>query len=460
MQLWSQNQTAFAVAAVVMILVVVLFLVRVGTRKYGKKIDLPLAEDLAKGDCEAAAERELKAGRLSSAYDLFVRAQQPMRAAQIAVRQGRLKDAAELLEKAGSRRRAADLYKQVGMTLKAEALLAEEQRVAKEREEQKAALRQRLQQSPEDEEDIASLDRTPAPSPKRPSPTPAPAPLAPAPAKPDLSEVAPSPAAPELDLGAEAKPATPSLFGLQALMDETAQKAASQALALAATQASMASVASAATSLIPGAGEAPPPAEVTHDDAKAAAEPLALGDVKPPAAGLSPGEGQPLAAELSFGGAKPAKDHLLTDSDPSLQAVASPPPAIVEGLPEPTAPSGRTTPRTPFPVAGPSIGAYRMVRPSEPEVFTPPPQVKTPLPQRTRRPSGELGSGERRQPTPFPTPRPRLSLAAKPVTGEPSLPRSRTPSPETPSPDGPAPKTPSPGPGAGPKGTILGIGRR
>ena len=256
-QLWSQNQTAFAVAGVVM-LVLVVFFVRAGNRKHGKKIDSTLAEDLAKGDCEAAAERELKAGRLRSAYELFVRAQQPLRAAQIAVRQGRLQDAAELFEKAGSRRRAADLYKQVGMTLKAEELLAEEQRAAKEREEQKAALRQRLQQSPEDEEDIASLDRTPAPSLKRPSS----ATPAPAPAKLDLSEVAPSAAAPELNLGGEAKPATPSLFGLQALVDETAQKAASQALALAATQASMASVAAA----------------VTHDDAKAAVEPLALED--------------------------------------------------------------------------------------------------------------------------------------------------------------------------------------
>ena len=421
MQLWSQSQTAFAVAGVVM-LVLVVFFVRAGTRKHGKKIDSTLAEDLANGDCEAAAERELKAGRLRSAYDLFVRAQQPLRAAQIAVRQGRLQDAAELFEKAGSRRRAADLYKQVGMTLKAEELLAEEQRATKEREEQKAALRQRLQQSPEDEEDIASLDRTPAPSPKRPSSTPAPAPPTPAPAKLDLSEVAPSPAAPEVNLGAEAKPATPSLFGLQALMDETAQKAASQALALAATQAAMAS----------------PAAAVPHDDARAAAEPLALDDA------------EPAAEELSFGGARPAKDHLLTDSDPSLQAVAFPPPAIVEGMPEREARPARITPRTPIPVVGPSIGTYRMVRPSEPEVFTPPPQVKTPPPQRPRRPSGELGSGERRQPTPFPTPRPRLSLAAKPVTGEPSsLPRSRTPSAETRPPDGSAPKTPSPGSGIG-----------
>ena len=426
-QLWSQSQTAFAVAGVVM-LVLVVFFVRAGTRKHGKKIDSTLAEDLAKGDCEAAAERELKAGRLRSAYDLFVRAQQPLRAAQIAVRQGRLQDAAELFEKAGSRRRAADLYKQVGMTLKAEELLAEEQRAAKAREEQKAALRQRLQQSPEDEEDIASLDRTPAPSPKRPSSTPAPAPPAPAPAKLDLSEVAPSPAAPEVNLGAEVKPATPSLFGLQALMDETAQKAASQALALAATQAAMAS----------------PAAAVPHDDAKAAVEPLALEDARPPVEGLSLGETKPATDMLPFGGARPAKDHLLTDSDPSLQTVASPPPAIVEGMPEREARPDRTTPRTPFPAVGASIGAYRMVRPSEPEIFTPAPQPKTPSPERRRRPSGELGSGERRMPTPVPTPRPRLALGTKPSLGETPTPRPRTPSAETRRPDGLAPKTPNP----------------
>jgi hypothetical protein len=186
------------------------------------------------------------------------------------------------------------------------------------------------------------------------------------------------------------------------------------------------------------------------DDVQPAAAALSFGEAQPPVEGLSFGETKPATETLSFGeAAKPAKEHLLTDSDPSLQTVPSPPPVIVEGLPEPVAPSGRTTPRTPFPAVGPSIGTYRMVRPSEPDVFTPPPEVKTPPPQRTRRPSGELGSGERRQPTPFPTPRPRLSLAAKPVTGDPSLPRPRTPSAETRSPDGPAPKTPSPGPGTG-----------
>jgi serine/threonine protein kinase len=219
-----------------------------------------------------------------------------------------------------------------------------------------------------------------------------------------------------------------------------------------------------------------PPAGSAPDEARPAVEPLPLGgakpreeelfleELKPAVETLSFGETKPAVEPLSFGEAKPAVEQVLVDSDPSARpapGAPAPPPAIVEGLPEPSPRSGRTTPRTPIPVVGPSIGAYRMVRPTEPEeVFTPAPGVRTPQPQRPRRPSGELGSGERRRPTPAPTPRPRLSLSAKSGTGEPSTPRPRTPSAETGRPDGPAPKTPSPGPGTGPKGTILGIGRR
>ncbi|MBN2572971.1 MAG: protein kinase [Deltaproteobacteria bacterium] len=233
MEIWSQKQGAVAIGGVLLLLLI-LFVLRAGKKKYGKKTDPKLADDLAKGNYEAAAERELKAGRLRSAYDLFLRAQQPMRAAQIAVRQGRLQDAAELFEKAGSRKRAADLYKQVGMKLKAEELLAEDERAAREREAQRAALRKRLQDEPEDE-DVARLD-LPPPAAKTPPPKPEAL---------DLGDVAQPAPAGDLDLGAAAKPETPSLFGIQALLDKAAEKAASQAVALAATQASMATFAAA-----------------------------------------------------------------------------------------------------------------------------------------------------------------------------------------------------------------------
>ena len=75
--------------------------------------------------------------------DLFLRAQQPVRAALIALRQCHLQDAAELFEKAGSRERAADLYKQCGMKMKADELRAEAAR--DDKEERLAARRKELE---------------------------------------------------------------------------------------------------------------------------------------------------------------------------------------------------------------------------------------------------------------------------------------------------------------------------
>jgi serine/threonine protein kinase len=274
-QPWSHHQTAFAIGAVVVLvfalLVLVLLVIRVGRRKPGEKIDRKLADDLAKGNHEAAAERELEAGHLRAACDLFVRARQPMRAAQIAVRLGCLQEAAELFEKAGSRRRAADLYNQAGMKMKAEELLAEEERVAREREEQKAALRKRLEAEPE--EDVASLDRSPpparlvrsasalgdvaaasrerelnpasAPSPETPSRVASPPPRgADHRARPSAASGGqvggPEPRAGELSQGSPV-----SVFGIHALVNQAVEKATSQELALAPTQASMASFAAA-----------------------------------------------------------------------------------------------------------------------------------------------------------------------------------------------------------------------
>jgi hypothetical protein len=471
-QLWTQHQTALA-AGVVVVLVLVLLVARAGRRKLGKKIDPELAEDLCKGNYEAAAERELKAGRLDAAYDLFLRAQQPMRAAPIAVRQGRLQDAAELFEKAGSRKRAADLYAQVGMKTKAEELLAEQERVVREREEQKAVLRKRLEEEPE--EDIASLDRSPPPAAK------------PAPVSLDSSDVARPTPAPDLERGSASKPATPSLLGLHVTMDETAEKAASQALALAATQASMASVASefakstvsrgveqealaprhAPDSAVSNGSQGPSVEEpqaapvarggrVGAEDTlhqlgasssaslpslparPATVEPVSPAQPGPPPFGedLSLGEAKPVLEEPSFGEAKPAEENLSLDGHPPAPESNGP---IVEGLPEVPPRAARTTPRTPRPVVGSGVGAYRLVRPSEPDVFTPPPSLKPSASE--GRISGPVGKEalasvqrpamEHRNATP--TPRPALPLGTKPGLGA------------------PAPRT-------SPKGTVLGIG--
>ena len=239
-KLWSQHQTSIAVGGAVL-LVLILLLARSGRRKLGKQIDPKLADDLSKGNYEAAAERELKAGRLRQAYDLFLRAQRPTRAAHIAVRQGRLQDAAELFEKAGNRKRAADLYQQVGMKPKAEELLAAEEKSASERGEQKAALRKRLQQEPADDEDKLEFPE-PVVKPAQPDPSPT---VEPAAAGLDLGAVAKAPPAGELNLDEAAQPSPPSRFGIQALVDEAAEQAASQELAMAATQAAMAPLAAA-----------------------------------------------------------------------------------------------------------------------------------------------------------------------------------------------------------------------
>jgi hypothetical protein len=465
MQLWTQHQAAVVVGAVVL-LVLVLLVGWAGKRKYGNKIDPKLDADLGQGNYEAAAERELRAGRLRAAYDLFLRARQPMRAAQIAARLGRLQDAAELFEKAGSRKRAADLYKQVGMKQKAEELMAEEERSVREREEQKAPLRKRLAEEPE--EDVASLDRSSPPAPRTPAPAAA---TAAPPVAIDLGGVAQPAPAGGLDLGSEAKPAAPSLFGIQALVDEAAQKADSQALALAATQASLASLAAGGRESTVSRGEKREDlalqdvadAAVSEARQGPAVEELSFGEAKPQVQELSFDEAKPepaqsppaaaMDAEPSPGAALLAEELLLVDS--RRHPTTPPPAAIVENAPEAPPRPARTTPRAPSPVVGgPSIGAYRMVRPSEPDVYTPPPSVRSP--------SDGHPDGERRARTP--TPAPRLALATKRGMGEQApLSARRTPTPAVSArslPDGSAarPATPSPGPRTSPNESVLGVG--
>ena len=403
--LWSQHHPAILVVVAVVLVLVLLGVAWAIRKRSSKRPGPQLAADLAQGNFVAAAERELRAGRLHSAYNLFLRARQPLRAALVAVRMGRLQEAAELFEKAGSRKRAAELYKQVGMQDKVEALMAEEARMIREREVEEADRRER--QEEELEADAASLD---PPPPILSSPAPATASLG-------LGDGAPLAPADDLDHVSQPKPAAPSRFGIQALAGEAARKAAPQRdLALAPTQASMATLLAGPAPLAKAVTPAEP---VAGREASPAAEELSFGEAKPQLQELSFGEDIPesatspeasgAAAEPSAGDAPPVEELLLVDSQRHVARPTPPPEAIVENLPEPPRRPARTTPRTPIPVVGPSIGAYRLVRPSEPDVYTPPP------------------SGRPRARTP--TPSPRLALGTKQAMGEPTPPPRRTPTP-------------------------------
>jgi hypothetical protein len=212
-----------------------------------------------------------------------------------------------------------------------------------------------------------------------------------------------------------------------------------------------------------------PPSQGFHGDelplgqAKPVSEELSLGEAKPVLQELSFGEVKPAAPALSFAEAKGAEVRFSLDSEESGPVYSAP---IVEGLPEAALRAGRTTPRVPTVMAGSSVGAYRMVRPSEPEVFTPPPSLRaaasggaTPGPVRKGAASGEPSSGERHPATP--SPRPSLTLATKPGMGEPLSNRSPVPATgalRSPGGLGSRPSTPSPAPRKSPNGTGLGVG--
>lgn len=101
-------------------LVVVLLFTRKGGGK--KKQDPQLEKFLKNGNFEGAARLEQQRGNLEAAFDYYLRAQKPERAAQIAQRLDRPKQAAELYERVGDLRRAATLYRQAGMNQKADEL--------------------------------------------------------------------------------------------------------------------------------------------------------------------------------------------------------------------------------------------------------------------------------------------------------------------------------------------------
>jgi hypothetical protein len=165
---------------------------------------------------------------------------------------------------------------------------------------------------------------------------------------------------------------------------------------------------------------------------------LLLEAVPPTPEALSFDDVKPAPKALSFDDVKPAPEAL------SFAEVTGP-----ETAPVPAAPAC-ATPRTPTLAVGPSIGTYRMLRPSEPDVFTPPPTPST----ESRTPGPTLKRAGATHP--HGAQPPSLSLNPKPGRGDPN----RTPTPATiprPQPAGSAPRptTPAPTPH---KGTLLGMG--
>ena len=88
--------------------------------KKSVKVNEKSMQDAFDGNFEAAANREMKAGNLEAAFEMYMRAQKPERAAAVAQRMGRIREAAELYERAGDKDRAAALYRQMGNPRKAE----------------------------------------------------------------------------------------------------------------------------------------------------------------------------------------------------------------------------------------------------------------------------------------------------------------------------------------------------
>lgn len=90
--------------------------------KKGAREDRKLLLALKHGNFSEAAERAMALKDQNYAYELFLAARQPLRAAQIAQRMGRLAEAAELFEKGGDLKRAATAYRDGGLTQKADEL--------------------------------------------------------------------------------------------------------------------------------------------------------------------------------------------------------------------------------------------------------------------------------------------------------------------------------------------------
>ncbi len=99
----------------IVVLIILLKVKNIGP-KFGSntKVDKTLKKFLDAHNYEGAANYELKNNRQQSAYDLFIRAQRPAKAATVAAKMGWTKEAADLYERADELDRALDLYRLLG----------------------------------------------------------------------------------------------------------------------------------------------------------------------------------------------------------------------------------------------------------------------------------------------------------------------------------------------------------
>jgi serine/threonine-protein kinase len=94
----------------------------------GRKMDRELARAIESGRWEVAAVRATTLGEHETALDMFLRAQKPGRAAQLAHRIGRVREAAELYERADELELARAAYEDAGVRHKAQEIAAEIER--------------------------------------------------------------------------------------------------------------------------------------------------------------------------------------------------------------------------------------------------------------------------------------------------------------------------------------------
>lgn len=115
---------AVVTVALMGLMALVYFIKRLsGSREKSEKEAIPgLDALLVAGRYDEAARLAVQHEKLDDAIELYLRAQSPGRAAQVAARKGDNRLAGELYERAGDRERAAACYERAGMTAKAREL--------------------------------------------------------------------------------------------------------------------------------------------------------------------------------------------------------------------------------------------------------------------------------------------------------------------------------------------------
>ncbi len=121
MEYLTDPQYQFGLASVVLLMLAIIFLRWLARREKRVKriVDPQLQRLLHSGNHEAAARYEQQRGNYQEALDLFLVAQRPGQAANMALRLDQPRKAAELFERAKDYRRAGRYYKEAGLNQRA-----------------------------------------------------------------------------------------------------------------------------------------------------------------------------------------------------------------------------------------------------------------------------------------------------------------------------------------------------